>query len=160
MVQMTATAISFGIAAEVSLWVHMGIMIGLGVLALIGYIFLRSDFKEFLTSFGHVLAEKWWQEILLQKTWWSSTGCTRESVVIFTEKFSVFYWQIYPPSIGSKQPLINLESGPQRKATTPETSFIWGKPCVLNIGFVTARLASIFSDSINFRSDWPPAGHN
>ena len=58
MVQMTATAISFGIAAEVSLWVHMGIMIGLGVLALIGYIFLRSDFKEFLTSFGHVLAEK------------------------------------------------------------------------------------------------------
>ena len=43
-VQMTATAISFGIAAEISLWVHMGIMIGLGVLAFTGYIFLRADF--------------------------------------------------------------------------------------------------------------------
>ena len=41
---MTATAISFGIAAKISLWVHMGIMIGLGVLAFTGYIFLRTDF--------------------------------------------------------------------------------------------------------------------
>ena len=43
---MTATAISFGIAARISLWVHMGIMIGLGVLAFTGYIFLRTGSKQ------------------------------------------------------------------------------------------------------------------
>ena len=48
MVQMTAAAISFGIAAAISLWVHMGIMIGIGALAFVGYVFLRLVLKLIL----------------------------------------------------------------------------------------------------------------
>ena len=49
MVQMTAAAISFGIAAAISLWVHMGIMIGMGALAFVGYVFLRLVIKLILS---------------------------------------------------------------------------------------------------------------
>ena len=49
MIPMTAAAISFAITAlipalRVPLRVHMGIMIGFGILAFIRYIFLREDF--------------------------------------------------------------------------------------------------------------------
>jgi len=39
--QTTAGAISFGIAADITLWTYLGIMIGSGACAFIGYIFLR-----------------------------------------------------------------------------------------------------------------------
>jgi len=42
MFQTIGAAVSFGIAALISLWIHMGIMIGIGVLAFTGYVFLRK----------------------------------------------------------------------------------------------------------------------
>ena len=39
--QTTAAAISFGIAADITLWGYLGLMIGSGACAFVGYIFLR-----------------------------------------------------------------------------------------------------------------------
>ena len=50
MSQTIGAAISFGIAASIPLWVHMGIMIGIGAIAFTAYLFLRWVLKSVLNS--------------------------------------------------------------------------------------------------------------
>jgi len=46
--------------------------------------------------------------------------------IFFHKSVFLNYWMEYPPSMAIVCPVINLESGPTRKETTPVTSDIFG----------------------------------